>query len=355
VIAVHRHGDRSPIGWCHPDFKTDWVCDEQMYHASPSSQTIDNESKYCYPGQLTPRGKAQMQAFGKRLRKTYVDMLGFLNKKYNPEHIELRSTPIPRTEQSVENVLKGMYPDVSSILILIRLPAEEATFIVDSLCKRMEELNRMFRSQDWFKAFYESEKAKLMQKEGFNKILDTPLNDRKQRLRENEHWPVHMFDFLSCVQQNPNSKMPAWATPEIVNKIEQVATVDYFSRYYFTPEFLRLAIGRYLVEIREEMELAIQHKSRKKLTITASHDTFLVPLLQGLNVFDGRWPKIGSYVLFELFEDKKNPDKHFVRMIYNDKVLPLLPNKEFIPFEEYLKLSLPLEVHDFKMECQEKK
>jgi hypothetical protein len=65
-------------------------------------------------GQLTDIGVGQLQAFGSQLRATYVSNYGFLPSSYQEGTISIRATNIPRTMQSAQAMMLGLYPPSSS-------------------------------------------------------------------------------------------------------------------------------------------------------------------------------------------------------------------------------------------------
>lgn len=67
----------------------------------------------CQPGELTDRGRETTLALGQRLRKLYVEQLGFLPSMMDAQvasKVNLRSTPIPRALESVQQAYTGLYP-----------------------------------------------------------------------------------------------------------------------------------------------------------------------------------------------------------------------------------------------------
>ena len=67
----------------------------------------------CQPGELTDRGRETALALGERTRKLYVEQLGFIPPILYSQSIsgmKLRSTPIPRALESVQQAFVGLYP-----------------------------------------------------------------------------------------------------------------------------------------------------------------------------------------------------------------------------------------------------
>ena len=102
-------------------------------------------------GELTDRGRQTTLGLGQRLRHLYIDRLGFMPKLLsNADIIYLRSTPIPRALESVQQCFWGMYPltarapSSSPPTIITRTPAEETLFPNDDNCRRLAQLSAAF-------------------------------------------------------------------------------------------------------------------------------------------------------------------------------------------------------------------
>lgn len=64
-------------------------------------------------GELTDLGRASSHLIGTRLRKLYIDKLGFLPDRLSPSDeamVYFRSTNMSRTIQSLEGVVRGLLP-----------------------------------------------------------------------------------------------------------------------------------------------------------------------------------------------------------------------------------------------------
>lgn len=65
----------------------------------------------CNMGELTDKGRETTSQLGTRLRRLYVDQLGFLPQMiHNTDFLYLRATPIPRALESMQEAFFGMYP-----------------------------------------------------------------------------------------------------------------------------------------------------------------------------------------------------------------------------------------------------
>lgn len=102
-------------------------------------------------GELTDRGRETTLALGERLRHLYVDQLGFMPKIMgDADMIYLRTTPIPRALESMQESFVGMYPSKARTgafvppTMITRAPADETLFPNDSNCRRFNQLSRAF-------------------------------------------------------------------------------------------------------------------------------------------------------------------------------------------------------------------
>ena len=136
VQALFRHGDRTPYSPLRDKHFWETTLPDAEDIAEISSLTIPLRSSSepnCHPaagngpfGSLTIKGIAQMEARGELLRDALVHSKGearpilggkemlagnsFLPESYDPGSIVVWSTDFPRTIQSVQALLYGLYP-----------------------------------------------------------------------------------------------------------------------------------------------------------------------------------------------------------------------------------------------------
>ncbi|KAF9271767.1 Lysophosphatidic acid phosphatase type 6 [Mortierella antarctica] len=84
-------------------------------------------------------------------------------------------------------------------------------------------------------------------------------------------------------------------------------------------EVLQLGIGPLAQEIKRNLVAAKDGTTKVLLSVYSGHDTTLSPLLGMLDSADMRWPPYAANMLMELW--KSGSGEHFVRVIYNHKVV----------------------------------
>lgn len=111
-------------------------------------ESADGQSQ---PGELTDKGRQTTFALGQRLRHLYVDQLGFLPAiRANTDDLYLRTTPIPRALESLQETFLGMYPasartaNFTPPTIVARALSEETLYPNEAGCRRFRQLARLF-------------------------------------------------------------------------------------------------------------------------------------------------------------------------------------------------------------------
>ncbi|XP_006824816.1 lysophosphatidic acid phosphatase type 6-like, partial [Saccoglossus kowalevskii] len=99
-----------------------------------------------FAGQLTTKGKQQMHALGGVYKKYYIDTLQFLDPKFTPEHIYIRSTNVNRTIESAACVLAGMFGNhikkKDPVSILVASSTDEILYPNAYFCNRFAAINK---------------------------------------------------------------------------------------------------------------------------------------------------------------------------------------------------------------------
>lgn len=144
MVVVARHGDRVPIARRIGKVIEDSPEQQALWRSKLPTQEEIAAWRQRYPpqdpdlapldlhefpyAQLTMRGAQELRALGSHLRRRYVEQLRFLPEEHGPQQQEgqgqpivyARATNIRRTQQSLQNLLLGLYPEGSPLSIEVR-------------------------------------------------------------------------------------------------------------------------------------------------------------------------------------------------------------------------------------------
>ncbi|CAE6438246.1 unnamed protein product [Rhizoctonia solani] len=331
----------------------------------------------CLPGELTDTGRKSTLQLGQELRKLYVERLGLLPDVLNSHKTAyFRSTNMPRTIESLQQVLHGLYP-TSKIQqgfaphIKTRHPNTENLIGNTIGCGRLAELALAFNL-----AAAKDNNPKLEQLDSkLSKYIGgNPIRiDGKPRLSG-------ILDTVRAADAHGIRIPPEFKDPGIVSIMEDAVCDEWF-RGYKDEEFRRLAMGRLLAEMSEWMSAKVNRTEAPNIRVLACHDTTLAGLCQTLDVFNNRWPDFTASITFELFSEstaqpasssfsfaglsRKPAVKHFVRMRYQNHNMALptcaapgnhLPGSlEFCTLAAFQDHVRKLTPDDWEQECIPKK
>lgn len=114
---------------------------------STSSKPTKGGSTSCYWGELTDLGRQSTLRFGSILRSLYVDSpqkeTPFLPSSLDPSTVQFRSTNMPRTIESLHQVIEGLYPGVPErVEFRVRNWMDENLY-PNTACKRLRALDAL--------------------------------------------------------------------------------------------------------------------------------------------------------------------------------------------------------------------
>ncbi|QRV81942.1 histidine phosphatase family containing protein [Ceratobasidium sp. AG-Ba] len=358
VHVYVRHGERTPVGIrmnnSPGNIPAFWnLCKSARrfkaavlgYNGTSSSIEIERlseradgyaEEGECLLGELTDVGRESSLRFGQTLRRLYVDRLGLL-----PDFLEahgaayFRSTNMPRTIETLQQVLYGLYPS-SKIKegfaphIRTRHPKDENLIGNMAGCARLAELSLAFN-----RAAAKENNPKLEQ---FDPILSKYIDGNPIRI-DGQPRLSGIMDTVRAADAHGIRVPPEFYNKTIVNALE-TAICDEWFRGYKNHEFRRLAMGRLLSEMSNQMNGVVNGTNQTKIRVNACHDTTLAGLCTTLDVFDNRWPDFTASITFELFKEQAQtqqsqsvfsmgvfarnpPAKRFVRMRYQNRNIAL--------------------------------
>ncbi|KDQ60184.1 hypothetical protein JAAARDRAFT_32565 [Jaapia argillacea MUCL 33604] len=344
------------------------------------SDGTHNEGE-CLLGELTDVGRQSTFSFGQGLRDLYVSKLAFLSDTIE-SHGEtyFRSTNMPRTFESLQQVVHGLYPNSKcapgiSPHILIRNGKDENLIGNTYACKRLETLLVGFAqaaASGW------NHTLEPLDKKVSKYIGGNPIRlDGKPRASG-------ILDTVRAAQAHGIKVPVEFEEKGVIELIEKAVVNEWFAGYK-TEEVRRLGMGRLLGDLSRKMQHKAINGSQDplKIAIHSTHDTGIAGLCETLDVYDEKWPAFTAAITFELFrrrhdasqgqspfqtilnafssEDQNDSAEHYVRMRYQNRnlVLPLcsepgshLPGSpEFCTLAAFTERVRELTPTDWESEC----
>eukprot|EP00730_Choanoeca_flexa_P012815 TRINITY_DN4646_c0_g1_i1.p1 TRINITY_DN4646_c0_g1~~TRINITY_DN4646_c0_g1_i1.p1 ORF type:complete len:430 (+),score=80.09 TRINITY_DN4646_c0_g1_i1:16-1305(+) len=296
----------------------------------------------CHIGCLTTQGRGDVLVLGQRLRQRYVDELGFLDSRYNPEDVEVRSTNIERTIESARMVLSGLF-GASGMHINVQTVPDEQEYLYPN-AKACPKLKQLFKE-----ARAEARKNIPDERTQFVKKMAKLLN-----VVDDDIQFVGLRDNL-IARRAHNKPIPEGLHINALRQIDQYATNEVLMLFRKDPEAtLRLTCGLVLKDVLDMMKGAITTPlTTPKIKLYSAHDTTVMPLLLVLGCFDGRWPPFAADITLELYEDVNHPDKNYVRALYCGKPVTLpKAESEYHDYDAFEKSLSKLIPQDYQQACQ---
>ena len=272
----------------------------------------------CQPGELTDRGRETTLALGERIRKLYVDQLGYLPATMDAQsaaEVYLRSTPIARALESVQQAFTGLYPPATRSAgsrrptIVTRTMQDETLFPNEGACKRFGELAHAFAERT--AKLYNSgpELAYINKKIGKWMPEDSPIVKVDSRPRLSG-----VMDTVNAtLAHGKSTRLPnEFYDPKVRADIDKVCTEEWFVGYMESNEYRKLGIGSMMGDLTQHMiEHVIPNKESDapdfKISLAGCHDTTIAATLMALGAMDAtkdKWPNFTSNIAFELFRRK---------------------------------------------------
>ncbi|KAJ3820409.1 histidine phosphatase superfamily [Lentinula raphanica] len=419
-----RHGERTPVGvrLAGPpaNLPEHWMMcktarrfqaavnvpgmDSEMDEFQQSRKIVErvdgtHKEGQCLLGELTDLGRKSTYSFGTSLRELYVERLGFLpDTLQNDGEVYFRTTNVPRTTESLQQIVHGLYPTTKCQpnaipSIFVRNGRDENLLGNAGSCKRLEILligfaqaaasayNHTLEPLDKkISKYIDGHPVRIDGKPRASGILDTI----RAATAHNVKVPPE-FEEKGVIDVIEKAVVAEWfAGNPLSPDIQTIPTADFLtfkSSPDKTEEVRRLGMGRLLDDLSTKMQHKVTNgeKDPLKILVHSTHDTALAGLASTLDVFDEKWPQFTSSITFELFRStpagnnssflqtlmspfrSKASPEHYIRMRYQNKnmVLPMcadegkhLPGSpEFCTLTAFRERVMELTPLDFVAEC----
>ena len=416
LIIIHRHGDRTPITKTIGNVLSDHNRDEfinQWAEKLPKPEEIQRwnnqfpitpsnlkpldyqEEPYA---QLTKRGARQLYNIGRAIRQHYfsnpVDefssgwsMENNMKRSFlDDTNLELgdlifaRATNIRRTQQSLQNLLRGILvmddddnekKSLNTSIPIHIVPTEEEYLYPNSAgqCPRQTQIVTDTRSRNYDIRNDEKDessseddlqsrkdiacKASSLEKspnlihdfstklQSFEQLRDYCYETFCYDKEKYQYIPfTHVKEVMLChlVHDVKLPKGMEGFSAEWLKKIMNF-TVFMWGKWFYNQELLRLGIGPFLQEIIDVITTTSNKNipniklQNGKIFVYSGHDSTIVPLLCTLRNFNTEkhtavWPPYASTIIMEVCEknnmrDESNDSKTMIRFLYNDQELEI--------------------------------
>lgn len=326
-----------------------------------SVERLPLKSGNCYLGQLTAHGAKQMESVGREIRQKYIESIPLLPPTYDPNKLFIRSTNTKRTIETAYQIIRGLYPQPNYrnpddfIVVHVRERPQE-TMYPRSACRRIKEIQLMLSQNE----------LTVQIKNDLNRIFcgNTPTTEK---LKTCSYWVqkdlMALFNTLATLYEHKHP-LPENITRDDMLRIGELSGMEY-KTLFGTREVIRLGIGRFLRELKENIENRVNSdlknnaKEEPKFLLYSGHDNTLVPILQAYDVFDGTHPFMGSHIELELWREKSKisgtPHRYFVRFIYNNRELTMKGcNDVMCDLNDFLKITEQFIPENYEEECKPK-
>lgn len=333
LIVTHRHGDRTPITPLKDDeyWEGTLVNHNTLQKIAEPTRIIRGEAKATHVargrgpfGKLTQVGLLQMIKVGISLRETY-----FIEHKLTPSDVQVFSTDFPRTLQSVQGLLVGLFPEGHTETI--QIDARNTNWMIPDPQPRrtqeQEDLENALANRDFVVA-KEMEMLPLAVRatKALHPLLSKDAHEFSFGVGEVEHpgestieieplaWN-QLAEITKCLAVR--SMLPDDISVEDHEIISQHAAY----RWFVNLRNERLIFLAMNTMVQRQCDSLLYYKSEPFLTIWSAHDSTLIGLLCAYRLEQPvAWPEYASYFVMELLEENDSKDL-YVRFSINGEAL----------------------------------
>lgn len=326
---------------------------EEM-NSTDRAQLASSEGKTCLLGELTDKGRTTTFQLGQRLRDLY-SRIGFLDQAITNQQLYLRSSPMPRALESLQQVLCGMFPAEtspdSSFVPLIRQRnfTQENLFPNEGVCSRLKLLCAEYAdkaAKEW-NPILTGKASEIL-----GKYVDAPVRiDGNPRLSG-------LMDTINATRGNNLPLPAALQDKELLETMEKAVVAEWFGGYLANHTYRRLGAGRLWGDLSDQLTNVIKGNDETRVALYGAHDTTLGALLTSIGAFDGKWPPFTSHIEVETFQKDNgrsffSKKEHFIRVRFNDKIMDVVgcQDPKLCTLAEFNKIMSNLVPEDWEAEC----
>ncbi|GAX16529.1 acid phosphatase [Fistulifera solaris] len=334
VQIIHRHGDRTPITPLKDEaYWSQLLISPNILQKIAQGTTVQREKITTHVaggrgpfGQLTSLGLLQMVQVGMNLRERYVDS-NVLCDSLQATDLLVFSTDFPRTIQSVQGLLSGLFPDGLDTDITIDV-RPSSWMIPDPMPRFTKEQEILEQQLARTPTVIERETAlrplALRVTQALHEFLADDAHDAAFGV-EGEHPGEVSIEIqpLAWVQLAEITKCLAVRSllPSSITKLDQEQIAAHAAwRWFQTLSHPRMAyLGMHRL-VQQQLQLMTCAAETSPMIVWSGHDSSLIGLLCAYRLErPSTWPEYASYLCLELLETKAG--EQYIRFSLNGEVL----------------------------------
>ncbi|XP_051175273.1 prostatic acid phosphatase-like [Leptopilina boulardi] len=296
VTLVLRHGDRTP---------------QDTY---PNDPYINDSMEPYGWGQLTNKGRLNQYNQGIYLRERYGK---FLKTKYSPDIFWLQSTAPDRAKMSALLEAAGLWKPDEKQTFKTGLPWQpvalhyqsdnDTLLLIWSSCPDYPRLHSIVANSKEIKDI-----------ESKNKNLFQDLTKYTGMKIANADDVFSLYGTLEA-EENMGLKLPEWTNNYFPEKLIELSKLS-LSLNVYNETMRQMKSGPLISKITRAMREKSQGKlmpNERKMFMYVGHDSTIVALLAGLNLWKKEIPGYSNMVMIELHEDKQEWN---VQIFFKDSI-----------------------------------
>lgn len=286
-VDLIRHGDRTPV--------------------TPLAKMNFNFKEG--NGELTKLGREQEKKLGELLRDKYINQSHLLSQKYNPNDLYIRSTNFPRTINSAEAILSGLYPlsdrPVQQQIPIYTLPLEKDDLLLVKPQKNIFSSAKIYLAD---RRIWKRETNHLHKKlKIWSEVTGIKLNNL-QRL-------IILADNLYILKAH-QLPLPRGLSNQDADEI--ISLSDRVMLSQFKVKELTHPMGHHFLSMTNDyFESAIKQKTNLKYVLYSAHESSILGVMNTLDSPLSKIPAYADRLNFSLMKTKNN--MYYVKISYNDK------------------------------------
>ena len=278
------------------------------------------QRKVCGVSELMPAGTVQHLLNGFHLHDKYVRKSGLFSDSFHGEQVHVMTTLYSRTYQSAIALLYGLLPrfDLSELSIQhsSHMFCDDRFMHSSCVCPALQKLKELVNVEAL--QFNKNNTRLLALQKYIGEVFGLKTNQLPVMWSMADIFMGYACNKVKALPCNSKGKcIKPWVMAELWDLVD-----EYGNKLNHLKSFQHLTqvtMYPFLVKVLEQMNLNIKNRTKVKFSLFSGHDTTLTPLAVALGIGNGKWPSLASRIVFELYSEKDQKDRHYIKVLYNGK------------------------------------